>query len=99
MQAPKSIKSNQYPEFIRSNRVIQSFEKQEKVFPKIGLRNGSNAFSLGENGVEAVLVYLENLRQLLVNEAANQVDTSRVDGIGTTYPDDQAHNKKAFRDA
>lgn len=99
MQAPKSITSKQYPEFIRTNKVIQAFEKQEKVFHKIGLRNCSGVFTLGKYEEDAIDDYLDKLQQLLINEVAIQEDTSGIDGYGIPYFDCNGDNKRAFRNA
>lgn len=42
---PRTITSDQYPEFIRANDALKKFSKQEKIFPKIGLKNSSEAIS------------------------------------------------------
>lgn len=93
MQIPKSTSSKRYPNFIRQNEVVHSFEKQEKVFPKIGLPNCSASFSVSKYE-NAILLHLEQLCDKLVNERTLQVDNSN-------YPDIidyQAGQKQEFRD-
>lgn len=36
---PRTTTSKHYPYFIRENKTLQKFSKQEKVFPRIGLNN------------------------------------------------------------
>jgi len=98
MQTPKTTTSKKYPPFIRSHKVIKSFARQEKVFPKIGLKNCEKAFDLGEEQEIGILFYLDQLRQLLANEAANQVDSSYNDGYGWVY-DQYLTVKEQFRAA
>lgn len=71
---PKSTKSDMYPEFIRVHKVVQTFSEQEKVFPKLGLKNSSGKLSLTKvkEIKDHIEQYLDELRLLLLNEAANQ---------------------------
>jgi len=92
MQIPKSTKSAMYPAFIRENKVVQTFSNQQKVFPKIGLRNGVGTFSLGKTKEIDLwcAAYLDEIRQLLNNESVNQ-------GTLNYYDNNLAANRTQFR--
>lgn len=45
--APRKITSNRYPAFIRNNKALQKYGKQEKIFPKIGLVNDEQGIRKG----------------------------------------------------
>lgn len=74
MKIPKSTKSIQYPEFIRQHKVVQKNSKQEKIFPKIGLKNSSKKLALSSisDFDKDILEYLSDVNTLLANEIENQ---------------------------
>jgi hypothetical protein len=72
MEIPKDITSTAYPAFIRDNQSLRNHAKQERIFQKIGLENNiSNVHMNVEAGKDDIASYLNQLRMLLINEAAN----------------------------
>lgn len=70
MRTPRSTKSRSYPAFIRSHSIVQSFEKQDKIFPKIGLKNSSAALDLDKGNLfeKGLLGLLAHLKDVLVDD-------------------------------
>jgi hypothetical protein len=76
LTTPKSISSNQYPEFIRNSLVLKDLDKK-KIFPEIGLKNCKYSFSIKnvQGTYEAGISFLKDLR-LLINSNIATMDHS-----------------------